>query len=96
MEWSANVQIGDPVRALGVWAPGSLRIDDDGVAFHPKSGDSAHVLAYADVARVRITSHLIGADEVLLELPAGGAWSVKVSGGEALVEELRRRGVTVG
>lgn len=96
METPANAQISSgTIYVLSSWTPGTFRVDDDGVAFVPRGGDPI-VAAFEELARAKVTTHLIGADDVVLELRAGGAWSLKVSGGDAVLDELRRRGVPIG
>lgn len=96
MEIPANAQISsDTVRVLASWTPGTFRVDDDGVAFVPHHGE-AIVASFDRLARARVTTHLLGADDIVLELRDGGAWSLKVSDGGGALDELRRRGVTIG
>jgi hypothetical protein len=96
MELAANLSISnDAARSVASWRPGVLRCDDDGLAFTERGKSELEQLATGDMASVAISTHLIGADDVVVALKNGGAWSIKVSGGEQLVDALRERGVPV-
>lgn len=96
MELPANIQISDgPTYAMGLWRPGVLRCDGDGLGFVERGKDTLESLATGDMASVCITTHLLGADDVVVTTRKGGAWSIKVKGGVKLVDALRTLGVIV-
>jgi hypothetical protein len=97
MELVANIHISAGTASnFANWRPGVLRCDDDGVASLERGKDALEELGIDEMASVAISSHLIGADDVLIATKSGGAWSIRVSGGEKLVEALRALGVPVG
>jgi len=96
MELQVNLAMFDnTARVYGNWRPGVLRIDADGLAFLERGSETAEALATNEIASVSITTHLLGADDVVVGLHRGGSWSLKVDGGGRIVEALRERGVAV-
>lgn len=96
MEIPANLCVFETaVYATGNWRPGTLRVDDDGLAFVERGASDLEQLAIPDIESVSISSHLFGSDDVVVARRSGGAWSLKVKGGAQVVEALRSAGVAV-
>jgi hypothetical protein len=96
MELDANVSItAGTARALANFRPGVIRVDEDGLAFAERGTTELVAIATGDIASVSISAHAFGADDVVVALASGGAWSIKVKGGARIVDALRGRGVVV-
>jgi hypothetical protein len=96
MEIAANLAVFEgTTRALGNWRPGVLRVEDDGLAFLQRGSATPETISTGEIASVGITTHFIGADDVVIALHTGGSWSLKVSGGARIVEVLRERGIVL-
>jgi hypothetical protein len=96
MEIPVNLAVFEGVtRALGNWRPGVLRVEADGLAFLQRGSATAETISTGEIASVSITTHFIGGDDVVIGLRTGGSWSLKVSGGERIVEVLRKRGIVL-
>lgn len=96
MEFPANLAISEgAARALSVYRPGVVRCDDDGLAFVERGKDVVEAIATGDIVSVSISSHVIGADDLVVALKNGMTWQVRVQGGARIVDALRALGVAV-
>jgi hypothetical protein len=96
MESPANVSISNgTAHAFDAYRPGVLRCEAGGVAFIERGSEQVEQLETQDIASVSISTHLIGADEVVIARKTGGAWWIRVGNGNAIVEFLRASGIEV-
>jgi hypothetical protein len=90
LEFTANVLIAQQLSNFAIWRPGVVVVDEHELQFVLR-GDHAPTdrVAHANIVALDVTTHPIGADEVVVTLLGDMRWGIRVSKGEQLLAAIR-------